>query len=101
MPSPAIPIRQRWWFAWLVATVGQFLAWCIADVFYVRFGARTHDSLLLVAPALAILTIALLLRPRADWLLMAVVLGIASTAAAVVLVLYLGIPFHFALGGSL
>lgn len=97
--SIAVPFFRRWWFVFITGALVQFLAWCVADVFYVRFALREIERLLFVVPPLVLVANVWLLRPQANWLLLAVWLTLLSTGTAFVLVLYLGVPFHFAIGG--
>jgi hypothetical protein len=97
----ALPFHRRWWFALSAGSVGQFLAWCIADVFYVLFDLRDSDPLFLAMPPLVFLANVWLLRPQPNWLLLSLCLALLSTAAAFMLVLHFGIPFHFAIGGRI
>jgi hypothetical protein len=99
--SIALPFYRRWWFALAAGALVQFLIWCVADVFHVRYGLRDCKPLVIILPVLVLVSNTWLLRPQPSWLLLSVCLAVLSTAVAFVLVLYFGVPFHFVIGGRL
>lgn len=83
-----------------------FLGWCALDFILVRFApSRIHDFdwLVLLFPGVVGAAGAGLFRQRdpSTRLILAIVAAIVASIIAVALILFLGIPFHFAIGGKL
>jgi len=100
--QPALlPVRRRPLFAFVVGTGLQFAWWCIVDLLYVRFNLKRLEHTILIAPLLALLLQILLpaYPTRRRRIVAGALLGLMSTAIAVLLVGLLGLPFHFAIGG--
>jgi hypothetical protein len=90
----------------LAGGVAMFLGWCVLDYILVRFApSRIHDvdSVLFPLPIAVGLAGAAALRhvdvgARVG---LSIAAGVLASIAAVVLVLFFGIPFHFSIGGKL
>ncbi|MBS0210781.1 MAG: hypothetical protein JSS27_17710 [Planctomycetes bacterium] len=90
----------------IVGSVAQFAVWCVTDFIFVRFAPeRMNDSdwLLFIPPIILAIVACQLLR-HLDWGLR-FVLSVGTTFMAyfgtLLLILFLGISFHLAIGGRL
>ena len=79
------------------------LVWCVLDFMLVRFDIRGFDWLMLLFPFAVGAAGAGLLRQSdgSARVGLAVLAAILASIIAVALILFLGIPFHFAIGGAL
>jgi len=104
--SPRPPITGRFCLVALGGGAIGLLTWCVLDFGLVRFApSRIHsfDWLALLFPFVVARVAAMLLRqpdssPRVG---LAIVAAIVSSILAFVLIAFLGIPFHLAIGGKL
>jgi hypothetical protein len=88
-------------------SIGAFAIWCIADVFYVKVKKNEGlDYLFLLLPiGFFVCDVWTFVKGNklSCWRSIAIAIGLTALAViiTVFLVLFLGIPFHFAIGGNL
>lgn len=97
-----IPIYRRASGLFIIGVLLQFGIWCAVDVLWVRFDGREFEGVAFASPIVSLLVVIRLLDAPTFLAKVArgIVLSVGTTVVAIILVLVLGIPFHFMIGGT-
>jgi hypothetical protein len=101
---------RRFWLTTLVGGVAMFAAWCVGDYVLVRFapsrindfGINDFDLAFALLPFAVGYSSAVVLRhvKLGARVGLSIAAAVLASIAAALLVLFVGLPFHFLIGGT-